>query len=124
DALRHTVNVTSARVRKRRVRMRVVAEDRPKRGLSDRSVVDPFVREQTNLRQRAVYVSPPRHAPAHELLGMAAHEPRLPFAIADLLAPVAGNRVAMVMPDQRRRREGDLPALRLQPPAHIHIVAG
>ena len=28
------------------------------------------------------------------------------------------------MPDQRRRREADLPAARLQPPAHVHIVAG
>ena len=29
----------------------------------------------------------------------------------------------MVVPHQRRRRKADLPAARLQPPAHIHIVA-
>ena len=28
------------------------------------------------------------------------------------------------MPDERRRGEADLPAARLQPPAHVHIVAG
>ena len=28
------------------------------------------------------------------------------------------------MPDERRRREPDLPAARLQPPAHVHVVAG
>ena len=28
------------------------------------------------------------------------------------------------MPHERRRREADLPAARLQPPAHVHIVAG
>ena len=52
------------------------------------------------------------------------HQPGLAFAVAELLAPVRLHRRAMVMPDERRRRESDLPASCLQPPAHIHIVAG
>ena len=55
---------------------------------------------------------------------MMRHQPRLAFAVADLLPPVRLDRRAMVMPDERRRREADLPAARLQPPAHVHIVAG
>ena len=34
------------------------------------------------------------------------------------------DRRAVVVPDEGRRRKADLPSARLQPPAHVHVVAG
>jgi hypothetical protein len=59
-----------------------------------------------------------------ELLGVVGHQPRLAFAVADLLAPIGFDRCPVMMPDQRGRGEADLPTACLQPPAHVHIVAG
>ena len=54
---------------------------------------------------------------------MVRHQPGLALAVADLLPPVRLHRRAVVVPDERRRGESDLPAPRLQPPAHVHIVS-
>ena len=45
---------------------------------------------------------------------MVRHQPLLAFAVADLLPPVGLHRRAMVVPDERGRREADPPAARLQ----------
>ena len=55
---------------------------------------------------------------------MMGHQPRLTLAVADLLPPVRRNGRAVVMPDERGARKPDPPAPRLQPPAHVHVVAG
>ena len=62
--------------------------------------------------------------PRTNFSGMVRVEPRLAFAVADLLPPVRLDRRTMVMPDERRRREADPLALGLQSPAHVHVVAG
>ena len=66
----------------------------------------------------------PEHVAADELAGMLQREPGLALAVAHLLTPVTLDRRAVSMPDERRRGEPDSPAARLQPPAHIHVVAG
>ena len=55
---------------------------------------------------------------------MMRHQPSLALAVTDLLAPVRLDRRAVVVPDERRGRESDLPASRLQPPADVDIVVG
>src|SRR6476620_9655230 len=65
----------------------------------------------------------PQHASVEELLRMLPHEPGLALAVADLLPPVPANGRPMVMPDERGRRESDLPASGLQPPADVDVVS-
>jgi len=48
----------------------------------------------------------------------------LSLPIVSLLFPISPHRVAAVVPDHGRRMESQCPALLLQPPAHIDIVAG
>src|SRR6266516_2738899 len=48
----------------------------------------------------------------------------LGFSVALLLAQIGANRIAAMMPDHRGRTETEGPAMRLQTPAHVHIVAG
>ena len=43
--------------------------------------------------------------------------------VASLLPPVRSHRVAPVMPHHGRGMEAQRPAARLQPPAHVHVVA-
>ena len=104
--------------------MHVGAIDRRKRRRAPHAGVDALAPERAHERQRAVDPPAPQHAAVEELVRMVRHQPAFAFAVADLLAPVRADRRAMVMPHQRRRREADLPAARLQPPAHVHIVAG
>src|SRR6266545_4786441 len=51
-------------------------------------------------------------------------EQRFRLAVTLLLLPVGPDRVAPVMPDHRAGAEPDAPALLLQAPAYIHVVAG
>jgi hypothetical protein len=88
------------------------------------SCVDPLAPQRSHERQRAVDAPVPQHAAVEELLRMMRHQPALALAVADLLTPVGLDRRAMVVPDERRRGKPDFPAARLQPPAHVHIVAG
>ena len=104
--------------------MDVGAVDRRERRRAPDARVDACAPERTHERQRAVDAAAPQHAPVEKLFGMVGHQPAFALAVADLLTPVRLHRRAMVMPDERRRREADLPAARLQPPAHVHIVAG
>src|SRR5262249_18012263 len=46
------------------------------------------------------------------------------LAVADLLSPIRSDRIAMVMPDERRGAESQMPAALLQSPADVHVVAG
>ena len=80
--------------------------------------------ERSHERQRAVDAAAPQHVPVEELLGVVRHQPGFAFAVADLLAPVRVDRRPVVVPDERRRRKSDPPSARLQPPAHIDVVAG
>ena len=104
--------------------MHVGAVDRREGRRAPDAGVDARAPQRTDERQRAVDASAPQHVAVEELLRVVRHQPRLAFAVADLLPPVRLDRRAMVMPDERRRREADLPAARLQPPAHVDIVAG
>ncbi len=104
--------------------MHVGAIDRREGGGAPHPGVDAGAPQRPHERQRTVDPAAPQHAPVQEFFRMVRHQPGLAFAVADLLAPVALHRAAMVMPDQRRRGEADFPAARLQPPAHVHIVAG
>ena len=98
--------------------------DRRERRRAPHAGVDAIATERADERQRAVDAAAPQHPAVEEFLRMVRHQPRFAFAVADLLAPVRLHRRAVVMPDQRRRREADLPAARLQPPAHVDVVAG
>src|SRR5215218_3681609 len=55
---------------------------------------------------------------------MLTHQPRFAFAVPDLLTPIRACGRTVPMPHERRRSKADLPALRLNPPANIDIVAG
>ena len=112
------------RVRQERERVHVGAVHRRERRGAPDAGVDARAPERSHERQRAVDAAAPQHPAVEELLRVMRHQPGLAFAVADLLPPVRLHRRAVVMPDERRRREADLPAPRLQPPAHIHIVAG
>src|SRR5262245_60889753 len=57
------------------------------------------------------------------LLRPLAFQQRLGLAIAILLLPERADRVAAMMPDDRGRTESQRPALIVQPPADVHIVA-
>src|SRR4051794_12289170 len=50
-------------------------------------------------------------------------EQRLGLAVADLLAPEAADGVAAAVPDDRGRVEAERPALRLELPADVDVVA-
>src|SRR5262245_22840997 len=54
---------------------------------------------------------------------MFSNQPRLALAVPHLLTDVGATAGAVVMPDQGRRRESDLPSARLEPPAHVDVVA-
>src|SRR5262249_59753401 len=58
-----------------------------------------------------------------ELLLMAMLQETLPFAVADLLSPISPDRIAMMVPDQSARAEGQSPPALLQPPGDVHVVA-
>ena len=67
--------------------------------------------------------------PSHMTCGVVFFRPflfqkGLGFAIASLLAQIGANRVAAMMPDHCGRTETEGPAVLLQAPADIHIVAG
>ena len=104
--------------------MDVGAVDRRERRRAPDAGVDARAPQRPHERQRAVDAAAPQHAPVEELLRVVRHQPRFALAVADLLPPVRLHRRAVVVPDERRRREADLPAPRLQPPAHVHVVAG
>ena len=112
------------RVRQERERMDVGPVDGRKGRRSPDAGVDLRARQRADERQRTVDASAPQHVPVEELLRMMGHQPRFALAVADLLPPVRLDRRPVVMPDERRSRESDLPAPRLQPPAHVDIVAG
>src|SRR6267378_1927428 len=76
---------------------------------------------------RAAGVNPP--GPANMAERVAALRPfvfesRFGPAIAVLLLPISADRVAAVVPHHRCRAEADRPALVLQAPADVDIVAG
>ena len=112
------------RVRQQRKRKGLhVIDGRERRGAPD-ARIDARPGQRPHERQRAVDVSLPGDLGARELLAVVRDEPRLTLAVAHLLPPVRADARAMVMPDERRRDELDSPALRLQPPAHVDVVAG
>ena len=80
---------------------------RRKRRRAPDAGVDAPARQRPHERQRAVDAAAPEHLAADELLRMMRVEPGLAFAVADLLPPVGLHRGAVVMPDERRRREAD-----------------
>ena len=53
---------------------------------------------------------------------MIPHQLRLRLAVPHLLPPVGADAAAVAVPDERRRREADRQAARLQPPADIDVV--
>ena len=55
--------------------------------------------------------------------GPFAFQHRFGFAIAFLLLPIGEHRISAVMPHQGRRTEPQTPALFLQTPADIHVIA-
>src|SRR5215467_452156 len=55
---------------------------------------------------------------------MAMFQETLSFAITDLLPPISPDRIAMMVPDESARAEGQPPAALLQPPADVNVVAG
>ena len=112
------------RVWQKREWMHVGAIDRRKRRRPPDARVDARPGKRPHERERAVNPPAPKQVAVEELFRMMRHQPGFALTVADLLAPVRGHRGAMPMPDQRGRSEADLPAPRLQPPAHIHIVAG
>src|SRR5262245_2028194 len=59
-----------------------------------------------------------------ELLLMAMLKETFALAVADLLSPISSDRIAMMMPDERRGAEGQMPAALLQSPADVHVVTG
>src|SRR5262249_9766813 len=59
-----------------------------------------------------------------EFLLMAVLQETLALTVADLLSPISFDRVAMMVPDQRARTEGQMPAALLQSPAGVPIVTG
>src|SRR5205807_7737548 len=73
----------------------------------------------------AVNPARPAHVPrAVVLLGPLALEHGLRPAVADLLLPVGAQRVASMMPHHGGGVEAERPAALLQPPGHVHVVAG
>src|SRR5690242_9039097 len=58
------------------------------------------------------------------LLRPLAFEVGFGVAIVPLLTPKAPDRIAAVMPDDRRRAEAQCPPAVLQAPADVHVVAG
>ncbi len=112
------------RVRQELQRVAVGAVDRGEGRRAPHAGVDAPAGQGAHERQRAVDAAAPQHLAAHELLGMVGVEPGLAFAVADLLAPVALHRGAMVVPDERGRGKADGAARGLQPPAHVDVVAG
>src|SRR5205823_846667 len=58
------------------------------------------------------------------LLGPLLFQQGLSVPIASLLVPVGAHRVPPVVPDHSGGAEPERPATLLQPPAHVHIVAG
>ena len=74
---------------------------------------------------RAVHATGPAHvARPVVLLGPLPLEHRLRPAIPYLLLPVGSDRIAAVVPDHSRRVESQRPPPLLQPPTHVHVVAG
>ena len=94
------------------------------RGRPPDTGVDLRTVQRADERQRTVDASAPQHVPVEEFLRMMGHQPRFAFAVANLLPPVALDRRAMVMPDERRPRKSDFPAPCLHAPAHVDVVAG
>src|SRR5207253_10182775 len=73
----------------------------------------------------AVHAAHPAHVPGSVvLLRPFALEHRFRPAVADLLPPIGAYRVAAMVPDHGGGIEAQLPAALLQPPAHVHVVAG
>src|SRR5207247_2760332 len=58
------------------------------------------------------------------LLGPLPLEPRFRPAVPDLLFPVGAHRVPPMVPDHGGGAEAQCEASLLEPPAHIHVVAG
>src|SRR4051812_43580922 len=100
-------------MRQEREWMHVGAVDRWKRRRAPDAGVDARAPERSHERQRTVNPAVPQHVAVEKLLGMMCHQPRLTFAVADLLSPVRLHRGAVVMPHEGRGGEADLPAARL-----------
>src|SRR4029453_9759211 len=88
-------------------------------------MVDHRLEERAISGEVAVDAALPPRLPAFvELLLMAMLQETLTLAVADLLSPISPDRIAVVVPDERRGAEGQMPAALLQPPADVHVVAG
>ena len=111
-------------VRKHAQRGRADAVDRREGRAAPLAGVDVGVEQRLDEGQRAVDVAAPLDPRADELLGVVRLQPHLALPVAHLLAPEGADRGAVVVPDQRRRGEADGAAGALQPPAHVHVVAG
>src|SRR5262245_48483997 len=111
-------------MRKIRHRSRVGAIDGWEAGRSEGSGVDASRPQRSHEWQRTVDVTVPVDAPADELLRVLTHQPCFAFAISDLLPPVRARGRAMSMPDEGRRSKTNLPPVRLDAPADVHVVAG
>ncbi|MFN9941379.1 MAG: hypothetical protein ACK56I_18060, partial [bacterium] len=82
---------------------------------------------ERNRQREATAVQPaaPREV-AHRAvaLGPLLLQQRLGLAVALLLLPVHGQRIAPVVPVHGAGMKADAPAARLQPPAQVDVVAG
>ena len=120
----HPGDLPLPRVRHIGDRMRVGTVNRRKAGAAERPGIDAGGSQGTHEWQGAVDVASPIDLAADELVRLLAGQPVFPLAIPDLLAPVGARRRAMSVPDERGRGEANLPPLGLNPPTHVHVVAG
>src|SRR5437763_1191436 len=99
---------------------RLIRREAPDTVIDARPAPPECVRHST-----AVNATGPAHVPrAVVLLGPLPLQHRLRPAVPDLLFPIGAHRVPAVVPDDRRRAETQGPAVSLEPPAHVDVVAG
>src|SRR5262249_17840045 len=88
-------------------------------------MIDHRFEERAISGQVAVDAPLPSRLPAFvELFLMAVLQETFALAVADLLSPISSDRIAMMMPDERRGAESQMPAALLQSPPHVHGVTG
>src|SRR2546428_1011926 len=88
------------------------------------AVIDPAATEELG-QALAIEAARPRQMPGRVVLPRPLPlQHRLRPAVPALLLPVRAHRAPRVMPDDSRRTEPERPFPLLQPPTHVHVVAG
>ncbi len=113
-------------MRKRRERSPAGSINRLKQGAAPRSVIDPRNLPRKTRQQCATINMPrPRRMPQRVVLcGPFVFKNGLRATVMKLLPPVSPSRIAAAMPDHRRRSKADRPAVILNAPTNVNVIAG